>query len=165
MSTVSFVAPLPSPHTHSFLSLVLVVVVVEGEWAVSVMVWKAGGSQPDQRRHICSLRYHHLVCFRPPLPRTKTNKTKISATVWFFLPPPPKTFYLTEGGGWGCVTASTSAHSSCSHTIAHCGQSLCPGRVFGFVLFFFPFLSFFSFFWDFLLLLLGRGSSFFSFFK
>lgn len=39
MSTVSFVAPLPSPHTHSFLSLVLVVVVVvEGEWAVSVMV-------------------------------------------------------------------------------------------------------------------------------
>lgn len=116
-----------------------------GGWVGGLCWWwcESRRSQPDQRRHICSLRYHHLL---PSLPLNR--KTKKTATV--FSPQWPT--YTLPG-----VTASTSAHAR-SHTISHCGQSVSLSRR---SVFFFLFCLFFSLFWGFLLLLLGKGRTFF----
>lgn len=113
-------------------------------------------SQPDQRRHSCSLRYRHLLSSPLTLKKKNKNKQKTKqknpkpATV-----APQWPAYTLPG-----MTASTSAHA-CSHTLAHCSQSLCPGEEFflSFFCLFFTLRGFSSFFcWE-------RGGTFFFSFK
>lgn len=135
-------------------------------WWVGGLCWwwcESRRSQPDQRRHICSLRlrYH-----RPPpdtssppflpLPKTK-NKTNKHCHSNPPLPPPRGQCIPYQG--WPHQPLHKHAHTQ-SHTAA--SQSLCPGEVcFCFFLFFFSFFVFFSLFWGSLLLLLGKGKGLF----
>lgn len=119
-----------------------------------VMVRKQGGSQPDQRRHSCSLRHRYLLSPPPPPPppcppaRPPANKNKNKTCHHS-----PQWPAFTLPG----MTASTFAHAR-SHTIAHCGQSLCPGEEF-----FLSFFCLFSLFGHFLLFFVGNRRNFFFF--
>lgn len=61
----------PPSHFRFFLGGGLLVV-VEGEWVGCLWWCESGRSQPDQRRHSCSLRHRYLLSS----PRPSKNKTK-----------------------------------------------------------------------------------------
>lgn len=137
--------------THFFLVLV---VVVEGEWVGCVGDGvKNRRSQPDQRRHICSLRYHHLLC-KIPAP-TPQNQQKTKKEICHQVSPMAN-IYLTRGDRINLRTR-TLTHNRTLRPVSLSVQEK-------FFFFFFPFLSFFSLFWGSLLLLLGGRALFIVFF-
>lgn len=104
-------------NTETLVSAAAVVVFFcRSRWRVSGWVggrWceSRGGSQPDQRRHSCSLRHRYpLLHLHPPSlpPSTPTH---------------PHHGHLIPYRGW----PHHCAHAR-SHTPAHGGQSLCPGE-------------------------------------
>lgn len=118
-----------------------------GGWVGGLCWWwcESRWSPPDQRRHICSLRYHLLSFFSfffyPPSKPTKKRKNCHN-----ILAPNGQ---LIPYQGWPHQPPHTHAHTQ-SHT---CGQSVSVQKKWDF---FFPFLSFFLF-WGSLLLLWGMG--------
>lgn len=99
----------------------------------------------------------------PPQNKNQQNKNNICHRM-VFLPPPPN-FLPYRGRGMGVCDRINLRTLMLTHNRTLRPVSLSRKGVW-FCFIFFPFLSFFSFFWDFLLLLLGRGELFFfSFFK
>lgn len=105
-------------------------------------------SQPDQRRHICSLRYHHLLC-KIPTP-TPQNQQKTKKEICHQVSPMAN-LYLTRGDRINLRTR-TLTHNRTLRPVSLSVQEK--------FFFFFSFFVFFSLFWDSLLLLLGGEGSF-----